>query len=74
VILLELNLTKLKLEYFKSSFKGRKERYHINTDNLFVLPEFFRVQLKFALLFFPNRNNKLLYTPLRVQLVLIDSL
>jgi len=50
VILPEVNLSKLKLEYLKSGFKSKKETYKQRQKNFcFAQFDFFRVQLKFAL-------------------------
>jgi len=49
MILLQLNLTKVKLEYLKSGFKGKKERHKLRRKFFTSLKfDFFRVQLKFA--------------------------
>jgi len=49
MVLRQLSLTKLKLEYYKSGFKCKKEKYN-HRRKMFASLEFdvFRVQLKFA--------------------------
>jgi len=49
VVLTQLNLSKLKLEYLKSGFQCKKERYKHRQIFCITLVRLFRVQLKFAL-------------------------